>query len=157
MTARKSLLAGLFVLGLAAVLSSQDRRSADFETLEGTWVIELNAPPTPTAEILTTFARGGTVIGNGNNASPVLRSAWQGVWARRSYLDFFSTWRRWNFDAAGAFTGGNEFRMDIHVQSDLETFSGTVEILTLDRTGTVTATRPGAFTARRLNVRGPAR
>jgi hypothetical protein len=156
MTTYRIVLALLVVLAAPALSTSQDRRSADFETLEGTWVLDLNAPPTPPAQLLTTFARGGTIIANGNNAQPVLRSSWHGVWARRNYFDFSSTWRRWNFDAAGAFTGANEFRMDITVERSLETFIGTVEILTLDRTGTVTASRMGTFRATRVNVRRPA-
>ena len=47
MTVQRIGLAVLFVLALVAGSSSQDRRSADFETLEGTWIVELNAPPTP--------------------------------------------------------------------------------------------------------------
>ena len=156
MTTHKIVLALLIVLTAPALSTSQDRRGADFETLEGTWVLDLNAPPTPPAQILTTFARGGTIVANGNNAQPVLRSPWHGVWERRSYFEFTSTWRRWNFDAAGTFTGGNEFRMDITVERSLETLTGTVEILTLDRAGTVTATRSGAFRATRVNVRRPA-
>ncbi len=155
MTTHRIVLTLLFVLAVAALSTSQDRRSADFETLEGTWILDLNAPPTPPAQLLTTFARGGTIVADGNNAQPVLRSPWHGVWARRSYLDFTSTWRRWNFDAAGNFVGGNEFRMDINVDRALETFSGTVEILTLDRAGAVTASRSGTFGATRVNVRRP--
>jgi hypothetical protein len=155
MITRRIVLTLLFVLAAAALSTSQDRRSGDFETLEGTWIFDLDAPPTPPAQILTTFARGGTIIGDGNNAQPSLRSSWHGVWTRRSYLEFTSTWRRWNFDAAGIFTGSNEFRMDIAVDRGLEAFSGTVEILTLDRAGTVTASRPGTFRAARVNVRRP--
>lgn len=155
MITKRILLCVMLALAVAAVSHSQDRRSGDFETLEGTWIVDLNAPPTPPAQILTTFARGGTIVADGNNAQPVLRSPWHGVWARRSYLDFTSTWRRWNFDAAGNFVGANEFRMDIGVDNSLETFSGTVEIVTLDRAGTVTASRPGAFRATRVNVRRP--
>ncbi|MGH9720165.1 MAG: hypothetical protein ACRD8O_08130 [Bryobacteraceae bacterium] len=144
----------LFVLGLAALSMSQDRRSADFETLEGTWILDLNAPPVAT-QILTTFARGGTIVAEGNATQPILRSSWYGVWARRAYLDFTSTWQRWNFDAAGNFASRSELRMDIHVDGRLETFSGTVEVLSLDRAGNVTATRPGTFRATRLNPKGP--
>lgn len=157
MTAQRVVLAVLFVLTLVAASSSQDRRSADFETLEGTWIVELLAPPTPPAMLLTTFARGGTALANGNNVQPVLRSAWQGVWARNAYLEFTSTWQRWNFDAAGNFTTRNELRMSIHVDGTLETFTGTVEVLSLDAAGTVTATRPGTLRGRRLALRGPGR
>lgn len=157
MSAFKLVLGSLFVLALAGVGASQDRHSVDFETLEGTWIVEINAPPTAPALILTTFARGGTVVGNGNNAQPVLRSAWQGVWERNSYRDFTSTWRRWNFDAAGNFTGGNELRIAVHVDAPLETFTGAVDVLTLDQAGNVTATRPGTLRATRLNVRAPSR
>lgn len=145
----------LLGLGIAALSNSQDRRSADFETLEGTWILDIAAPPTPPAQILTTFARGGTIVADGNNAQPTLRSPWHGVWARRSYLEFASTWRRWNFDAGGNFVGGNEFRMDIRVDGALDTFTGSVEILTLDRAGTATASRQGTFRATRVNVRVP--
>lgn len=157
MTAQRIGLVVLFVLALVAGSSSQDRRSADFETLEGTWIVELNAPPTPTALLLTTFARGGTVIANGNNAQPVLRSAWQGVWRRNAYLDFTSTWHRWNFDAAGNFTNRNELRMSLQVDGALETFTGTVEVLGVDQAGNVTATRSGTMRGRRLALTGPAR
>lgn len=151
----KTLLIAIAVLALAATSTSQDRHSGDWETLEGTWIFDISSPPAAPAQILTTFARGGTIVGEGNQAQPTLRSQWQGVWARRSYLEFSSTWRRWVFDAAGNFTGGNEFRMDIDVDPGLETFAGTVEVLTLDRAGTVTASRPGTFRATRLNVRRP--
>ncbi|MBI3049719.1 MAG: hypothetical protein HYY76_15550 [Acidobacteria bacterium] len=100
---------------------------------------------------------GGTAIANGNNAQPVLRSAWQGVWARNSYLDFTSTWHRWNFDAAGTFASRNELRMSIQVDRALETFTGTVEVLSLDQAGNVTATRPGTLRGRRLALRAPGR
>lgn len=145
----------LFVVMIAALPRSQDRHSADFETLEGTWILTLNAPPAAPAELLTTFIRGGAIVANGNNAMPSLRSAWQGEWMRLAYFDFISTWRRWNFDAAGAFVGANEFRMDITVDRSLESLSGTVQVLTLDRAGTVTASRPGTFTATRLKIFRP--
>lgn len=77
------------------------------------------------------------------------------MWAPASYLDFTSTWQRWNYDAAGNFTGRAELRLDIDVDRGLESFTGTVAVVTLDRAGAVTATRPGAFRATRLNVRGP--
>jgi hypothetical protein len=157
MMAHKVVLASLMVFVFTAVAVSQDRRSADFETLEGTWIVEIIAPPTAPALILTTFARGGTVVGNGNNAQPVLRSAWQGVWARNSYLDFTSTWQRWNFNAAGAYTTRNELRIGVQVDGTLETFTGAVEVLTLDQGGNVTATRPGTLRATRLNLKPPAR
>lgn len=157
MSIQKVVLASLMVFVFAAVAASQDRRSADFATLEGTWIVEITAPPTAPALILTTFARGGTVVGNGNNAQPMLRSAWQGVWERSSYLDFTSTWQRFNFDAAGTYTTRNEFRMSVHVDGTLETFTGAVEVLTLDQAGNVTATRPGRLRATRLNIKPPAR
>lgn len=156
MTARRIVLAVLFVLALVAVSSSQDRRSADFETLEGTWIMDIIAPPV-TAQILTTFARAGTIVGDGNNSQPVLRSPWHGVWTRNAFFDFTSTWQRWNFDAAGNFVSISELRMAIRVDRGLETFTGDVEVLTLDRAGNVTATRPGALRGRRLALRGPAR
>lgn len=156
MTAQRVVLAVLFVLALVAGSSSQDRRSADFETLEGTWIMEISAPPVA-AQILTTFARGGTIIGDGNNVQPVLRSPWHGVWARNSFFDFTSTWQRWNFDAAGNFVNISELRMDIRVDRTLEIFTGNVEVLTLDRAGNVTASRPGTLRGRRLALRGPAR
>jgi hypothetical protein len=152
---RRIVLTLLFVLVVGTLSKSQDRHSADFETIEGTWILVLNAPPAAPAELLTTFARGGAIVANGNNAQPVLRSAWQGVWMRKAYFDFVSTWRRWNFDASGAFIGANEFRMNINVDGSLESLSGTVEVLTLDRAGNVTASRPGTFTASRVLVREP--
>lgn len=155
MIIRRVVLTLLFVLVVAALPSSQDRHSADFETIEGTWILHLSAPPAAPAEILTTFTRGGAIVANGNNAQPALRSAWQGEWFRLSYFDFVSTWRRWNFDAAGAFVGANEFRMDISVDRSLESFTGIVEVLTLDRAGVVTARRPGTFSATRLTVIRP--
>lgn len=157
MIAYKVVVTSLLVFVLVAVVASQDRRSADFETIEGTWIVEINAPPTAPALILTTFARGGTVIGNGNNAQPTLRSAWQGVWARDSYLDFTSTWQRWNFDAAGNFTTRNELRIAVHVDAKLETFTGNVDVMTLDQSGNVTATRPGTLRATRVNIKPPSR
>lgn len=156
MTAQRIGLVVLFVLALVAGSWSQDRRSADFETLEGTWVMDIIAPPV-TAQILTTFARGGTIVGDGNNAQPVLRSPWHGVWARNAFFDFTSTWQRWNFDAAGNFLNISELRMTIRVDRALETFTGHVEVLTLDRAGNVTATRPGTLRGRRLALTGPAR
>ena len=51
MTTQRIGFAVLFVLALGAGSWSQDRRSADFETLEGTWIVELNAPPTPKSRV----------------------------------------------------------------------------------------------------------
>ena len=87
----------------------------------------------------------------------MLRSAWQGVWARNAYLDFTSAWHRWNFDAAGSFASRNELRMNIQVDRALETLTGTVDVLSVDQAGNVTATRPGTLRARRLALTGPAR
>lgn len=157
MTPHRIVIASLVLLALTGAASSQDRHSSDFETLEGTWIVEINAPPTAPALILTTFARGGTVIGNGNNAQPATRSAWQGVWTRNSYLEFTSAWQRWNFDAAGNFTNRNELRMIVRVDPALATFTADVDVLTLDAAGNVTATRPGTLRATRLNVRAPSR
>lgn len=47
--------------------------------------------------------------------------------------------------------------MSIQVDGALESFTGSVEVLTLDQAGNVTATRPGTLRARRLALRGPAR
>jgi hypothetical protein len=156
MTRHRIVLALLFILGVAGLSISQDRRSGDFETLEGTWILDINAPPAAPATILTTFARGGTLIGDGNAANPALRSAWHGVWARRSYLEFSSTWLRWNYDAAGNFTGASEFRMDLNVDRGLDSFTGSVDVLTLDRGLVTTATRPGTIRARRYGLKRPA-
>jgi len=155
MTTHRIVFTLLFVLALAALSTSQDRRSRDFETLEGAWIIDIDVPPAPRAQILATFARGGTIVADGNAANPVLRSSWHGLWTPRSYLDFTSTWRRWNFDAAGNVVGATEFRLDIDVDRRLEAFSGTVEARILDRAGSLTASRPGAFRATRLNIQRP--
>jgi len=47
--------------------------------------------------------------------------------------------------------------MSIQADRPLETFAGTVEVLTLDAAGNVTATRPGTLRARRVALREPAR
>ena len=151
MTTHRIVFTLLFVLALAALSMSQDRRSPDFETLEGTWII--GQPPG--IQILATFARGGTVVAATTAANPVLRSSSQGVWARRSYLDFTSTWRQWDFDAAGNLVGARDLRLDITVDRALGTFSGTGELLILDLAGTVTSRSPRALRATRLNLQGP--
>lgn len=156
MTTQKMFFALLFVLAVTALSTSQDRRSRDFETIEGTWIVDLTpAPPRRPQQILVTFARGGTLVADANAARPTLRSPWHGVWARLSYLDFITTWERWEFDEAGRFAGRAEDRMAIAVDGTLETFSGNSKSFAFDQSGNLVASADATFRATRVNVKAP--
>ena len=135
------------VLGIAVLSNSQDRRSGDFETLEGTW----NIVTTPTGtQVLATYSRGGTLTADGNVASP---GPCHGVWKRLSYLDFSSTCERFDFDAAGNWVGRTEYRQSIRVSSNLEEFSGRVQFRVFDRLDTPRTTGEGTLQGTRVNVK----
>lgn len=143
----------LAVFGVAALSNSQDRASREFETLEGTWIVDITPTGQATRQILTTFARGGTVTGNGNNPMPTLRSPWQGVWTRVTYRDFVATLERWNFDAAGNPTGKTELRQVIVVDPSLNQFTGRSKTLVFDVAGNLTSTTDATFRATRSQVK----
>lgn len=145
----------LFVLATAAFSTSQDRRSGDWETLEGTWIVDGFPVGFPPRVGFITYARGGTVTAFSNAARPATRSPSYGVWARRSYLEFVETSESWRFDAEGTFIGRSEERRIILVDRKLETFSGTQQTWIYDAAGRLVSTVPGTFRGTRVNVKAP--
>lgn len=87
----------------ACALSSPDvlrgaRCASARRDRQGQSVAPLAAP----AQILTTFVRGGTIRQTATRRSPFCEARGAGCGpARTSFLDFTSTWQRWNYDAAG--------------------------------------------------------
>jgi hypothetical protein len=146
------LVTAVVVVALAGAAATQDRHSGDWETLEGTWNLDVTPVGRPPAQILTTFSRGGTTTGNGNAANPSRRSPWQGVWSRITYLDFASTWERYDFDADGNWTGRAEFRQSIRVSPSLEEYTGRSQTRMFDRAGNLLSVTEGTLHARRVNV-----
>lgn len=155
MATQRILLTVLFVLTATALSTPQDRRSGDWETLEGAWIIEGFPAGFPPRTGLFIYARGGTVTAFSNAPGPTLRSPTYGVWARRSYLEFLETSESWRFNAQGTFVGRTEERRDIVVDRRLETLSGTQQTWIYDASDNLVSRVPGTFRGTRVNVKAP--
>lgn len=155
MATQRIFLTVLFVLTATALSTSQDRRSGDWETLEGTWIVEGTAAGFPPRSAFFTYARGGTVTAFSNAPAPTTRSPSYGVWVRRSYLEFLATLDSWTFNAAGNSTGRREERMDIRVDRALETFSANGQTWIYDASDNLVSTVRVTFRGTRVNVKAP--
>lgn len=155
MATQRIFLTVLFVLTATALSTSQDRRSGDWETLEGTWIVEGTAVGFAPRLGWFTFARGGTITAFSNAPAPTSRSPSYGVWARRSYLEFLATFGSWRFNAAGNSTGRQEDRMAITVDRRLETLSADGQTLFYDVSGNLVNTVRVTYRGTRVNVKAP--
>ncbi len=118
------------------------------QTLEGTWMAELRPPGLPAAAPaipnISTFGPDGSLIASGSDGT---QSTAHGVWIRVGDRRFLETVFVFAFDANRALTTITKVRVNILLSADGLTFTGTNEIVVMDRTGKVMATIPGGTTS----------
>ncbi|MBA2736709.1 MAG: hypothetical protein H0U50_07995 [Pyrinomonadaceae bacterium] len=99
---------------------SQDKSFAQGDgarALEGTWNVQItlrncqNNAAIRTFPALTTFMFGGTMIGSESAVSQALHTPGHGVWSHTGGREFKVSFKSFNFDAGGNFTGWTIIRL----------------------------------------------
>ena len=128
MNPMRSIVAALAVLVLAtAVVSAQaakkPEQSAQGSAIVGSWDVVVTIEGQPPFRALATFAADGTTI-ESPAASPTLRSAGHGVWARTGPNVFSMTRLFFRFNPqTGAYLGTTKVNATVTVASDRQSFT----------------------------------
>jgi hypothetical protein len=145
---RRSLVGGLTVLTVAAAVlvalataavpamgAKRPSQPVQANTIVGSWDVVVTIEGQPPFRALATFEEGGTTV-ESPAASPTLRSAGHGVWARTGSNVFAMTRLFFRFNpATGAYLGTTKVNATVTVSTDRKSFTAVSRSEMRDPTG----------------------
>lgn len=121
--AAAAVLASIMVGAVSATAANRPAQPAQVNAIVGSWDVVVTIEGQPPFRALATFEEGGTTV-ESPAASPTLRSASHGVWARTGPNVFAMTRLFFRFNpATGAYLGTTKVNATVTVSTDRRSFT----------------------------------